>query len=651
MQRIRGDEFAERIAAIRAATGTEIAKVLKRALPGFMLGAFSVRNNAGLTQPAGVIGLDVDDIGSAAVAQLRGQLASDSHCAYALRSPSGNGLKAGFWVDPDRAHEESWTAIRLYFEATYHYPVDPTGKDPARLVFFSHDPDAFVASAPPVRIEYPLAPPTPNVPGHVAVEGPKPLTAADCAELLRYVPSRPDYDTWLHIISAVGSALPEAEGIAVLQQWSPEQEPGEYAAKWNHRLQNVTVGTLIFMARQHGWSPSPSFKTRMPDAATEEAEKLVFFEKLSQREFGVGPVPVKPVPRILVNETSIATPGNLVTITAQAKSGKTAVIGAIIAAIMVADKTATALMGVDQAGLGAPPEDTVIQGFQPGACNMDAGQPTQAGFVGDCLGFTAAPPNGRAVVHIDTEQSPYDHHKGMLRALQRGGVDTRPSWLHSFGLASSGPDELRRVVQLLCDREAEAEGIYAVIIDGVADLCSDVNNAEEANALVAELHALAIRHTCPVICIIHENPTLAGSKTSVGKMRGHLGSQLERKAESNLRLTKKDEVTVIHADKNRGAPISVDHGPRIRWDDGASMHVSMISAFELKTIQKHKELRELAVEAFGDAPGLKYADLVASISASLKCPTKTGQKHFTAMRKAGVIHQDSGSDYWIFSTP
>ena len=75
---------------------------------------------------------------------------------------------------------------------------------------------------------------------------------------------------------------------------------------------------------------------------------------------------------------------------------------------------------------------------------------------------------------------------------------------------------------------------HSVFIDGVADLCKSPNDDIEAFALVEHLAHLAIAYACPLILVLHENP----SGLETGKTRGHLGSQLERKAESNLRIAR-----------------------------------------------------------------------------------------------------------------
>jgi hypothetical protein len=45
-----------------------------------------------------------------------------------------------------------------------------------------------------------------------------------------------------------------AEGARLLHQWSPEEKEGEYAAKHKVRLKQVGIGTLINIAKDHGFN-------------------------------------------------------------------------------------------------------------------------------------------------------------------------------------------------------------------------------------------------------------------------------------------------------------------------------------------------------------------------------------------------------------
>ena len=53
-------------------------------------------------------------------------------------------------------------------------------------------------------------------------ENPRKLTAEQVRDMLYCIPSRPDYEQWLRVSSAVWSALGQDEGTALLRAWSPE---------------------------------------------------------------------------------------------------------------------------------------------------------------------------------------------------------------------------------------------------------------------------------------------------------------------------------------------------------------------------------------------------------------------------------------------
>ena len=198
--------------------------------------------------------------------------------------------------------------------------------------------------------------------------------------------------------------------------------------------------------------------------------------------------PPEPIPILKMAGKRISTAGNLTAISAQAKHGKSAAVGAMLAAIF------------------GEPEDG-----------------------GDFLGFEAEPANGKAVVHFDTEQSPYDAWQIVARALKRAGISTTPSNFRAYRILDlTAENKLRALRTELARAAKECGGIHSIFIDGVADLTASVNDEIEAIALVQELVILAVQYSCPIICVIHENPAQPGF---AGKTRGHLGSHIERKAE------------------------------------------------------------------------------------------------------------------------
>ena len=297
----------------------------------------------------------------------------------------------------------------------------------------------------------------------------------------------------------------------------------------------------------------------------------------------------------------IATRGNLVAVQAPAKAGKTAFIGAMTAAPM---------------------------------------QPT-----GDCLGLLSSNPQSQALIHFDCEQSPNDHYTCNVRALKRAGLKSPPEWFRSYSMTDQ-PLGVRKCAFYHEIERAKIDcgGVLAVIVDGVADLCADPNDAKEAFALIDALHQTAIRYDTVIVCILHENP---GSE--IGKTRGHLGSQLERKAESNIRLSKDSNgVTTIFAERARHAHISKEDGPRFKWCDDAGMHISTAARAQTMRVEKRNSLMTEAVEVFRGAPttGLTWTETHQRIEVTAGVKRSGARRHFDDMVALGVINK-AGENYQL----
>lgn len=83
------------------------------------------------------------------------------------------------------------------------------------------------------------------------------------AELLRYIPPRPDYDTWTRIVSAVGNSFGEGEALSLLLNHFGDEKPGETRRKLHSRMKSISFGTLVYYATSAGWKPEPgSIKER-----------------------------------------------------------------------------------------------------------------------------------------------------------------------------------------------------------------------------------------------------------------------------------------------------------------------------------------------------------------------------------------------------
>jgi hypothetical protein len=260
----------------------------------------------------------------------------------------------------------------------------------------------------------------------------------------------------------------------------------------------------------------------------------------------------------------------------------------------------------------------------------------------DLLGFDSGNESGKALLWFDSEQSPDDFWYCVARALKRAGLDKPPAWLHAYCLTGLGYQKgWQAVLEALRVGADQHGGIHSVLLDGSADFVRDVNDPAESNAFVATVHDLAIQHVCPITNVLHFNP-------GTDKSRGHLGSQLERKAETNLTLEKDThETTVIFSTKNRRAGIPKNTGPRFRFDTAAGMHVSVESGASAKTQAARAKLADLAESVFGSHPSMQRNDLEKTVRKRLNVSESTAYRKVADMVDAGVIKKSVAGLYAI----
>lgn len=143
------------------------------------------------------------------------------------------------------------------------------------------------------------------------------------------------------------------------------------------------------------------------------------------------------------------------------------------------------------------------------------------------------------LIHFDTEQGSWHCSKVFKRVLLMDSNIPKDKY-HTFALRTIGFKERLEFIEYYLKENIKEQSL--VIIDGVADLCGDVNNIEQSNHLVSALMRISTQRNVHIICVIHQN---YGSQ-KLGT--GHLGSALEKKAETVISLeantVNKDWVTV-----------------------------------------------------------------------------------------------------------
>lgn len=318
-----------------------------------------------------------------------------------------------------------------------------------------------------------------------------------------------------------------------------------------------------------------------PAAQRERSDEL--WGTISERFYNRAEKIPEPQVRFKIAGKSVCTPGNLMSIVADSGVGKSNFLGAFIAAVNVAET---------------------------GKSDCDT------------LGVSASPPDGRIVLHIDTEQSRYDHQASIDRALNRGKCHGQPDWLWSVCLTGLTRPNQRQALRVLIEKSPQP--LHSIILDGPGDMVVNLNDPAESDEVVAELHALAIEHDTPVIGVIHVNP---GSET--GKARGHFGSAWDRKAESVIHLKRTDDLTTVKSKKSRRAPVTDSDGVAFEWSEELSMHVSADSPGKARAEEQAQKAERTNVDharaVFLGQKEMSYSALKLAIQTTHKRSLKTAE--------------------------
>lgn len=253
--------------------------------------------------------------------------------------------------------------------------------------------------------------------------------------------------------------------------------------------------------------------------------------------------------------------------------------------------------------------------------------------------------HNKAVLLYDTEQSEIQLFKNVSNLLKRAKQPEKPEELKAFCLTGmSRKERLQAIVQSMDKFYYQYGGIRLVIIDGIADLVHSANDEAESLRVVDELYRLAgIYQTC-IICVLHYVPNGL-------KLRGHLGSELQRKAAAILSIELDNDPTtsVVKALKVReGSPLDVPL-MLFSWDKEAGMHLYRgEKPCEDKEKRKEKELVSVAREVFDQQTYITYIDLCEQIQQIMDVKECTAKSYIRFMREKEIIIKDpSNQSYFI----
>jgi archaellum biogenesis ATPase FlaH len=257
----------------------------------------------------------------------------------------------------------------------------------------------------------------------------------------------------------------------------------------------------------------------------------------------------------------------------------------------------------------------------------------------DTLGTTVQQNReNKAVLLYDTEQSDSQLYKNISGTLKRGKLNAMPDYFKAYCLTSmSRKERMQAIVQSMDKFYYQFGGIQMVVIDGIADLVRCANDEAESVGVIDELYRLAgIYKTC-IVCVLHFIPNGM-------KLRGHLGSELQRKAAAILSIERDEtpQISVVKALKVRdGSPLDV---PLVQfsWDKEKEMHTYLgEKPKEEKEKRKEIELAGIAKTVFTGKRFCTYAELCEQIQSLLDVKERTAKSYIKFMRDREIIVKDT----------
>ena len=226
------------------------------------------------------------------------------------------------------------------------------------------------------------------------------------------------------------------------------------------------------------------------------------------------------------------------------------------------------------------------------------------------LNYRACLPEGkRNILYFDTEQSKFHCHSVLERIYKLSGLSLKEDdpRLMFWGLREYTP-KLRIAVIDYALRKYDEVGL--VIIDGLRDLMYDINNGKEATDVMTVLMAWTSVYELHIHTVLHLNK-------NDNNPRGHIGTELENKAETVLIISKNtmnnsvSEVKPMHMRDKEFTTFAfhIDENKLPVLD--SSMSVTVVKPREKSLVSHDNEVhQEVLGKLFEENTPTKYNDLV-----------------------------------------
>lgn len=252
------------------------------------------------------------------------------------------------------------------------------------------------------------------------------------------------------------------------------------------------------------------------------------------------------------------------------------------------------------------------------------------------------PKGQQDVLYFDTEQGKYHVQLALKRICRQTAID-EPKNLHVYHLRALKPSERIKIIEAVIYAN---ETIGFVVIDGIRDLVTSINDEEQATEISNKLLKWTEERNIHIVVVLHQNK-------GNDQARGHLGTELINKAEIVLSVTKQprnEDISIVKPEYCRnlepepfafkimdGLPTVVENHQEKKTSESSKQKLSCLGEGEKK---------KLLDDVFNVANDFMYGKLVKQIKLSYaKLYKETigdnqAKEFITECRAKGRIHQE-----------
>ena len=251
---------------------------LKSKVPYFTpAGTFKGRNNKGLNEHSGLIGIDFDDVDN--IEMYINLIKADSYTFAVFKSISHKGFCSLVKIDPLK-HSESFEGLAAYYFNLLKIPIDPACKDISRPRYVSFDPDCFMNPKSKVFKEYPKKEAKKESYQRTQINY---LHTDDKFNRVLQKIDRDitgDYNQWIRIGFAIASQYKESglDYFHHVSKYSSSYDSVTTDKQYKYCCRNktgVNIGTLYYYAKQAG--------IEISDKTEEYTAKIAHYAKTGGR--------------------------------------------------------------------------------------------------------------------------------------------------------------------------------------------------------------------------------------------------------------------------------------------------------------------------------------------------------------------------------